>query len=235
MNRRYVQLLLVRVFLALILYPVVYPAGSRASANAVKIANIHTGDLIFLDMKCRGLCSAIADATKRQFKVTGPDLSHVGILESNGKHGTFVFEAWPNGGVIRTPLAEVLERVKGGENEKDGFYIGRFKREFRPQVLAAVQRARRLLGKPYDSEFLMGGGKYYCSSLVYESFFSGVSGSSVGSGFFALTPMTFGKPGSIARKAWDDYFKKIGMKTPEGKLGISPLGIYLQGKAKYFE
>lgn len=204
------------------------------SAETAVLDDIHSGDLIFLDLDCGDICDAIEDATKEQFQVSGPRLSHVGVLEvieSESGREMYVYEAWPGGGVVRTPLIEVLKRVKAGENQENGFYIGRFKDEFRELAFSSLPKIQLLLKAAYDDVFLMDNGRYYCSELVYAGFPSSDHESPV----FRLHPMMFGSPGSKTRKTWEAYYSKLNQKIPDGELGLSPLSIYLEGREIFFK
>lgn len=194
-----------------------------------------SGDLIFLDLDCGEICDAIEDVTLEQFKVAGPRLSHVGIVNVKSR-GIFILEAWPEGGVHEIGLINFLSRVKGAENQTDGFYIGHFKPEYRVLALRGLKHAKNLLGNKYDEEFLVGNKKYYCSELVVEGYRMGkVQPASKSPFAFAYRPMYFGASGSSQLEIWENYYFKLGMKVPAGKPGLSPLGIYLAGRALYFE
>lgn len=184
-----------------------------------------TGDLLFLDLDCGELCEAIEAVTKEQFGVPGPTLSHVGLLEKNG--GIYVYEALPEKGVVRSSLQEVLGRLK----KQNGFFIGRFRKEFRPLAQKAVELAQQKLGTPYDDTFSPQSSGTYCSKLMLRLF----DEANHHRPFFRMKPMYFGKPGSQAHKIWDTYYQKRNRPMPEGKPGISPLGLYLQGKDRFFK
>lgn len=199
------------------------------AAPAPLESRIETGDLIFLDLDCGELCDAIEDVTLEQFEVDGPRLSHVGIVERTSARKLFVVEAWPVGGVHRISLAEFLSRVREGENQPNGFYIGHFKPTYRLQAREAFLKVKDQIGKPYDDTFLLNNEKYYCSELIAEGF------QKTRRKYFNCRPMFFGKTNSTAYKTWSDYYSKLGKKIPSQKPGISPLGMYLAGREKYFE
>jgi hypothetical protein len=88
-------------------------------------------------------------------------------------------------------------------------------------VPAAIQRARKLIGAPYDQFFLPDNGSYYCSELVWECFRD-----SAGKPLFELAPMTFKEPNSNEPMAvWKDYYAKLGVPVPEGVPGCNPGGL----------
>jgi len=194
--------------------------GARAASTAPPL---ESGDLVFLDLDCGELCEAMAAVTAEQHGVPGPALSHVGLLERE-RGALFVLEAWPRGGVTRRPLAEVLARVRGAEGRRHGFRFGRLRPERRALGRAAVQAARELLGAPYDEDFLVENGRLYCSELVYLALRPALR----------LSPMFFGRPGTPEREVWERYYRARGRVVPDGAPGISPLGVYLQGRRELF-
>lgn len=190
-------------------------------------ADLHSGDLIFLDLDCGEICDAIEDVTLEQFHVSAPRLSHVGVLSfDRDSREWWVFEAWPQRGVSRISLDRFLKRVKSGEDQKDGYYLVRFPASLRSQAIEALKRIRRYFGKPYDSAFVVNDSDFYCSELVYQSW------QGQGMNPFSLLPMYFGAPESPQGRIWKEYFADLKISIiPEFLPGISPLGIYLQAQA----
>jgi hypothetical protein len=185
--------------------------------------DLKTGDLIFQDLACGELCDAIEAVTKEQFHVARPSFSHVGVVIRKGAK-TFVLEAYGDK-VGLTPLADVMARKQDGPHYViplatiHGLPKGFQKR---------LQRvADHYVGKPYDDRFAIGDGAYYCSELVYEVFKEANGGRE----FFHLAPMTFGAPGSDVWKVWKRYFESLRTPIPEGRPGLSPLGIWLEADA----
>lgn len=186
---------------------------------------LKVGDLIFLDLDCGELCDAIETVTLEQFEVKGPRLSHIGAVSRKTLHETYVIEAWPVGGVREVSLKDFLARVKAGENHANGYYLGHFKASYRAKAVNSVKAMKKLIGLRYDEVFLIQNKKYYCSELIADGFMP----------LFQLKPMYFGKPDSHDYKVWKDYYEKQKMSVPSGKPGLSPLGIYLEGREKYFD
>ncbi len=190
---------------------------------------LETGDLIFLDLDCGDLCNAIEDVTLEQFRVVKPRLSHIGtILKEAGN--LMVLEAWPEGGVRKTSLTEFLARVSGGKDQENGYWLGQWKPEYRSLAEESVTRIDKQMGLAYDDEFRIDNGKFYCSELIYENFRN-----EEGDFLFHLSPMYFGSIDSISYQVWDKYYKKLSLPVPIGEPGISPLGIYLEGKRRFFK
>lgn len=195
---------------------------------------LQSGDLLFLDLSCGDICDAIESVTLEQFAVDGPRLSHVGIVERIGNE-IFVLESWPPKGVQSTPLRDFLSRVSGGLNQAAGVYVGRLKPEWRSTGQAAVTRIRTQIGKPYDDRFVWTPNSFYCSELVTFGFAS--EGSKLlgqFDPFFMPRPMYFGAAQSKALRTWEDYYETLKEDVPHQKLGVSPLGIYLEGKNRLF-
>ena len=184
---------------------------------------LKTGDLIFQDLACGELCDAIEAVTKEQLHVARPSLSHVGVVIRKGSK-TFVLEAY--GDVVAlTPIGEVMARKQDSASSVIPLAtIHWLPKGFQKRLQRA---ADRYVGRPYDDRFAIGDGTYYCSELVYE-IFKQANGSRE---FFRLSPMTFGVRGSSARKVWERYFEQLKIPVPEGQLGLSPLGIWLEADA----
>jgi hypothetical protein len=195
---------------------------------------LQTGDLVFLDLNCGDICDAIESVTVEQFAVDGPRLSHVGIVERFGDE-IFILESWPPKGVQSTALSDFLARVSGGLNQPSGVYLGKLKPEFRSAGQSAVARIRTQIGKPYDDRFVWTPKSFYCSELVTFGFASeGTSTLGQFDPLFMPRPMYFGRPQSQALKTWADYYQNLKEEVPHQKLGVSPLGIYLEGKNRLF-
>ncbi len=194
----------------------IYSPTSDASPKQ-KLPHFEDGDLIFLDLDCGAQCDAIEEVTLRQFKVEGPRLSHVGILHRENKKW-MVIEAWD--GVQDTPLEDVLARAGNRP-----WYWGRM--NLLPQMIKnAVTEAKAQIGQPYNGDFVVTSPGKYCSELVADVFNDVAQPHTM----FLYRPMTFGNikdPHDTAAQTWRDYFTKRHQQIPEGKPGISPLGIFL--------
>lgn len=97
--------------------------------------------------------------------------------------------------------------------------VGRVKHQFENLIPNAISNARQLIGQPYDDEFLLGNGKWYCSELIYKTFKQANNQND----FFELEPMTFIDPKTKTFfPAWVNYYKELKTEIPEGKPGINP-------------
>ena len=181
--------------------------------------SIATGDLLFLDLDCGALCSAI-EAVTPHYK--GVAFSHVGLLIRKTNGQLLVIEATGDS-VQCNPLEQVLHR------SPHPAYVGQLRRQWKPLAAAAVAFAERQIGQPYDGAFLLNNGKYYCSELVYEAFKWANHNHPV----FRLFPMTYKEPGESAYfPAWVRYFNSIHQAIPEGKPGCNPGSIAVSGKLR---
>ena len=163
-----------------------------------------TGDLIFQDLDCP-LCKAIENATTGY---QNKPVSHMGIIYIR-QDTVYVIEAYD--GVQLTPLDSFLHR-------SPKIMAGRLKPPYRKFIPQAIRNALQKTGLPYDDEFALNNGKYYCSELVHDAFVDGD-----GKPIFSIQPMNFknlstGKIDSI----WTDYFSRLGIPVPQGKPGCNP-------------
>ena len=92
--------------------------------------------------------------------------------------------------------------------------------EFIKAISEASKYAKSVLGVPYDDPFILDNGKLYCSELLYECFKEFHIFDSI------LKPMTFKASNSDSfLPAWVEYYEKLGLPIPEGKLGLNPVSL----------
>lgn len=172
-----------------------------------------TGDLLFQDLDCGDLCDAIEKVTP---EVHGRHFSHVGMVYVV-RDSVWVVEALDKE-VHLTPLQQFLQRQLD-VNGDPKVMVGRLKKAYRHLNSKAISFAIKQRGVPYDDDFLMNNGKYYCSELVYEAYKEANDKRE----FFNLYPMTYKDPATgKTYPAWKHYFKNSGKKIPEGKPGCNP-------------
>jgi hypothetical protein len=217
-----------------ILLLVIFLSCTKVEDSATKMIwhsglALKTGDLIFLDLDCGQICDAIEQVTKQQFRVDTYSFSHVGIIELDDKKIAWVWEAWPEiGGVGRSLLSEVVERVEPSKRERGGIWLLRWPQEKTELSCKAVAQARSWLDRPYDHVFEWGSQSFYCSELVALAFQQANRNIPV----FKTLPMEFGSQDSSVRKVWQSYFEKLNMQVPQGQVGISPLGIFMANEKR---
>lgn len=157
-----------------------------------------TGDLIFFTGGSSSMDDAISSST-------GDGFVHVAIVEVDSEGTVWLIDATPQKGVIREKLLE----------EKGNMVLKRLKDS--TGVAASVQRAKALIGSPYDFAFLPDNDAYYCSELVYECFLR-----PDGSHIFSCQPMNFLDSEGNLPEYWKELFEKLQMDVPQGLPGTNP-------------
>lgn len=157
-----------------------------------------TGDLIFFTGGSSSMDDAISSST-------GDGFVHVAIVEVDSEGTVWLIDATPQKGVSREKLLE----------EKGNMVLKRLKDS--TGVAASVQRAKGLIGSPYDFAFLPDNDAYYCSELVYECFLR-----PDGSHIFSCQPMNFLDSEGNLPEYWKELFEKLQMDVPQGIPGTNP-------------
>ncbi len=170
------------------------------------------GDFIFQDLD-GPLCEAIEGVTDGY---EGYDFSHVGLVKKT-KNNIWVGEAI-SVGVVWTPLSDFIQRC-----EKDGtpqLLVMRLTEDYRDRIPQALRFIDEKEGQAYDSFYVYGDDKYYCSELLHDAF------ALTDPPLFSLQPMTFKTPdGKAFHPAWIEYFRERESDIPEGQPGINPGGM----------
>ncbi len=161
-----------------------------------------TGDLIFFTRGSSSMDDAISSAT-------GDGFVHVAIVEVDSEGTVWLIDATPRKGVSREKLETKLLEEKGKA------VLMRLKDS--TGVTASVQRAKGLIGSPYDFTFLPNNDAYYCSELVYECFLR-----PDGSHIFSCQPMNFLDSEGNLPEYWKELFEKLQMDVPQGLPGTNP-------------
>lgn len=155
-----------------------------------------TGDLVFFygyDEE-EGMEDAIKSSTGQY--------THVAILEVDQNDRLWLIEATPGKGVQRKEL-----RGNFGL-----YHIDLYRLTVPFDTAAVLERAKALVGKPYDEAFLPDNDAYYCSELVQVAFDT----------LFPSQPMNWRDANGKLPKYWKKHFKKLKMKVPEGVPGTNP-------------
>lgn len=179
-----------------------------ARQNTVQLQN---GDLLFVTAKETGLSGAINNVTQKQKTAS---FDHIGILEKVGKK-LFVLHAAPKEGSQKQSLKDFAEDQK---RDQQNIVVYRLKSEYQKSIPAAIEKAHSMLGKPYNFNYILDEGSYYCSDFVERAFRK--------DHIFKLEPMTFMDPktGKI-NTFWEEFYTKKNLKVPEGEPGCNPNGL----------
>lgn len=161
-----------------------------------------TGDLVFFTGGSSSMDDAISSST-------GDGFVHVAIVEVDSEGTAWLIDATPQKGVSREKLETKLLEEKGKA------VLMRLKDS--TGVTASVQRAKGLIGSPYDFAFLPDNDAYYCSELVYECFLR-----PDGSHIFSCQPMNFLDSEGNLPEYWKELFEKLQMDVPQGLPGTNP-------------
>ncbi len=175
---------------------------------------IQTGDLLFQQWDQSDFAKAINAVTDGE---DGEDYAHVGLVLSVDD-SLQVLEAVTGKGVVLRPLQSFL-KASLDDAGNPRVAIGRLKKDYSAAIPNINQWAAAKVGMPYDSLFVYGNDKYYCSELIHDAFNQNVDGGNV----FELAPMTFKDPETKDYfPVWVDYYQKYNETIPEGAPGINP-------------
>ena len=156
------------------------------------------------------MTGAITAATGKERQL---NYSHVGIaVRSRGVDS--VLEATSDGGVRVTALGDFLARSARIDG-RPAVTVMRLRDT--TGVAAAIERARKFIGQPYDYSFRPDNGKMYCSELVWASYLA-----QDGSRLFTARPMNFRAADGTMPQFWTELFAKAGEEIPEGVPGTNP-------------
>lgn len=172
---------------------------------------LQNGDILFVGNSTGNLSKAIDEVTQTNNET---NFSHIAIVEKSDSK-TWVLHAAPKNGSERISLNQFLQ-----EEKKDGSIIEiyRIKKEFQPDFSSAIDKAKSMLGKPYNFSYVLSDTAYYCSDFVYHSFEK--------DSVFQMNPMTFKNPGEEEfNSGWIEFYEKLNMEIPEGKPGCNPNGM----------
>lgn len=179
------------------------------SSDEFKLSN---GDILFQgDASGSGLSEAISEVTQTDEK---NHFSHVGMVnEVDGN--LYVLHADPVEGTCMEPLDSFLVDEDGVRRPTEAF---RLKKPFRGSVVQAIERAKSVIGKPYNFSYVIEKPGYYCSELLWWAFRP--------DSVFSLEPMNFKdqKTGEFHPR-WVDYYEKLEMDIPQGEPGCNPNGL----------
>ena len=201
---------------------------SSCVAEKEKEFQLQVGDFLFQDLDSSPLCEAIESVTPGY---NNGNFSHVGIIIKGGDpilqnvdskfEEKYFYNLQQDYRVLEAIPAEVTTtRIDSFlNNSLDSLsnpkvIVGRLKVEYRYLIKDAIRFLNGKIGVKYDDEFLLNNEKYYCSELIYEAFKK--------EDVFELAPMNFMNKENKIMPIWQNYYDKLNMKVPQGKLGINP-------------
>lgn len=186
------------------------------SCKSSVISGLKNGDLLFVTAKETGLSGAINNVTQKQKNAS---FDHIGILEKT-KDGTFVLHAAPKDGSQKQKVEDFL---KDQANEEQRVVVYRLKPEYQRTIPTAIEKGNSMIGKPYNSNYILDENSYYCSDFIERAFRK--------DHIFKLEPMTFIDPKTGKTNTfWKEFYAKKNLKVPEGELGCNPNGLAASDK-----
>ncbi|MDE7396412.1 MAG: hypothetical protein K2M98_01655, partial [Muribaculum sp.] len=145
--------------------------------------------------------------------------AHCAMLVSAGQDSLVVLEATTPGGVKYTPIDDFLAQSDSIDG-RPAVIVMRVADSCNLDVAATVNRAKALLGQPYDWSFLADNGKTYCSELIQTSYVD-----TSGQPLFDTIPLNFADEKGNIVPYWIDLFDRLDEEIPQGKPGTSPSSI----------
>ncbi|MBN7836918.1 MULTISPECIES: YiiX/YebB-like N1pC/P60 family cysteine hydrolase [Stenotrophomonas] len=187
-----------------LLMPMLWP-------GVVAALEVREGDLLFVTAGRSGLSAAIDDATGKQ---GAPSFDHVALVAAAP-------DGWPDGwevlhadekGSRRQSLVEFRQDAQAKQRQ---IVVYRLRAPQQAAIKDAVATARTMLGKPYNTSYVLNEDSYYCSDFIERAFRA--------HHVFALQPMNFRNPqtGQIAQH-WVDLYRGMGMDVPQDQPGTNP-------------
>lgn len=182
-----------------------------SGCKGISASDLKNGDLLFVTAKETGLSGAINNVTQKQKSIS---FDHIGIL-SKENNAFFVLHAAPKGGSQKQALKDF---VKEQAHEGQKVIVYRLKPEYQSAVPSAIDKARSMLGKPYNFNYVLDENSYYCSDFIERAFRE--------NHIFKLEPMTFIDPKTgKTNEFWEEFYKKKNLRVPEGEPGCNPNGL----------
>lgn len=174
----------------------------------ISIKNIQNGDLIFVGAQTEELSGAISRVTKLSDQT---NFDHVGLIEKTAD-SIFVLHAAPMGGSQR----EEIHHFYTSQTEKNNqIVIYRLKKEYQSTIPHAIEKAKTMLGKPYNWLYILNDNELYCSDFVERAFRDDK--------VFQLIPMNFkNKETGVIDTFWVDFYRKKGKEVPQDEPGTNP-------------
>lgn len=184
----------------------------------VPLQELKSGDLLFVEAQSTGVSGAI----NRSTQVGKWQFDHVALLERE-QDKLFVLHATGNGGSIRQPLNEFLgQRLQ----KQRAVQVFRLQNSEHININDALSKAHAMLGKPYNSSYILNEDSYYCSDFIERAFRDDA--------VFTHIPMNFKNPktGEID-EVWVERYAKLGLAVPQDEPGTNPNQLAESDKLQY--
>lgn len=165
---------------------------------------LRKGDLVFVAGGTSDFSQAITSATALDDLIA---FDHVGIIDVDSS-GVRVVEASPRCGVTATPWSDF---------KADSSQLMIVDMSAVVDAAAAVERAKKYIGCPYDWAYGCSSDSVYCSELVQISYLD-----ADGTPVFASRPMNFLDDKGEMPDFWTSLFAKLGQPVPQGAPGTNP-------------
>lgn len=188
------------------------------SCNRIPEDQIQTGDLLFTALPLDYTLKDSVDGkpyVKQPIK-EGEEVNyiHVSILEVDKNDSIWVIDATIKHNVGRYPLSEFLRDFTLKDGSYPRFEVMRLKNNRHAD--AFVEKAKKLVGRSYDFDFLNNNQDIYCSELVRFAYVWKRDT------LFAEGPISFKSSDGTTPTYWTELFEKIEKPIPEGNMGILP-------------
>lgn len=181
---------------------------SCSSSKILTEKNLQNGDLIFVEAKQENLSGAINRVTQKSKKT---NFDHIGLIEVS-KDGIFVLHASTKLGSNRESFQDFYN--KSLENNQS-LVIYRLKSNYKNSIEDAIQKAKTMLGKPYNWSYVLNESEYYCSDFIERAFRK--------NNIFEHIPMNFkNQETEEIDPFWVDFYKKLNLEVPQDKPGTNP-------------
>ncbi len=182
-----------------------------ACVSKSEISTLQTGDLLFQINESDELIDAVVNSTISENEYS---YSNVGILiDDDGEY--FVLGVNTVNGVEIMQLETFLNN---SAHSAEGHPMVVVKRLVdTAQLATSVERAKTLIGLPFDFAFLQGNDAIYASELVHESYLT-----ADGKPMFSDHKMYFRDSTGNTSPLWIKFFAAHDLQVPVGEYGTNP-------------
>lgn len=191
--------------------PLLYILIILLSISCSNRPEIKSGDIVFRGAISSDLSEAINDVTQTS---KNTNYTHIGICDIEDGN-VVVYHSDLGKGVVKESLA-LFKSYDDTVSYNIDLY--RIKNITLKQIEYAISVAKSLMGKPYNTTYILEDKGYYCSEYIYELFKK--------DSVFNLEPMSFkNSETNTFHNGWIEHYKNLGISIPEGKLGCNPNGM----------